>query len=203
MLGLNDSCFAYSFSEIYKKVNKNEIYEIEYNHSKTAAIIKPDRGGSVLYVNFKTRQMKNILGDWINPGISWKSDDIALIRGSCGTGCAQSVMFIAPSTTISCPVHEFRFESLTSDMPPDFYNNNFLLIDVDKKIYICYAEENIIQIFGMPSKLQAIIHPPKGYYADEADIRHDKLRITYLNMDEKVKRVIYLLRVPLKTSKHY
>src|SRR3990167_2309884 len=129
LLNLSNSCFAYSFNEIYKKVNKNEIYEIEYNHSKTAAIIKPDRGGSVLYVNFKTRQMKNILGDWINPGISWKSDDIALIRGSCGTGCAQSVMFIAPSTTISCPVHEFRFESLTSDMPPDFYNNNFLLLD--------------------------------------------------------------------------
>lgn len=191
MSGLSDSCFAYTFDEIYKKVNKRKIYEIQYNHSKTAAIVKPDSGRPVMYVNFKTRQIKNILGDWINPGISWKSDDIALIRGSCGTGCAQSAIFMAPSTIISCPVHEFRFESLNQEYPPDFYNNNFLLVDTRKKIYICYAEENFIQIFKMPFKLQAVIYPPKGYYADEANIHHGKLKIIYLNLHERVKRILY------------
>ncbi len=87
--------------------------------------------------------------------------------------------------------HEFRFESLNEEYPPDFYNNNFLLVDARKKIYICYAEENVIQIFNMPFKLQAVIYPPKGYYADEANIHHGKLKITYLNINEKVKNIIY------------
>lgn len=66
-----------------------------------------------------------------------------------------------------------------------------MLIEPHKKNYICYAEDNVIQVFKMPKKLQVNIHPPKGYYADEASIRHHHLVITYRNMQDHVKQIFY------------
>lgn len=181
---------AFSFADIQEKIRTKAICQIEYNFSKTAAIVNPDCG-SAIYINFKTKQTKTIVTGWPNAYPMWKSDTLVHIKGSCGTGCSQSIIFLAPVTSIVCPTHEFRFESLNLDEPPDFYNNNPLLIEPHKKIYVCYAENNVIQVFRMPRKLQANIHPPKGYYADEASIRHRHLVITYRNALENVKQIVY------------
>jgi len=125
----------------------------------------------------------------------WKSNTIVYIKGSCGTGCSQSVIFMAPSTNIVCPIHEYRIENLNPDEPPDFYNNDPLIIEPHKKMYVCYAEDNVI-VFQMPRKLRMTIHPLKGYYADEASIRHHHLVITYRNRHGKVKKIIYKRKPP-------
>lgn len=190
MLNFNNSCFAYSYSNIQEKIHTKNICRINYNSSKTAAIVNPDCG-SAIYVNFKTKQIKSIVKDWPTALSVWQSDTIVYIKGSCGTGCSQSVIFMAPSTSIVCPVHEFRIENLNPNEPPDYYNNDPLIIETHKKMYVCYAEDNVIQVFHMPRKLQMTIHPPKGYYADETSIRHHHLMITYRNKHEDVKKVIY------------
>lgn len=191
MLNSNNNCFAYSFNEIQEKIHKKNICHIDYNAIKTAAIVNIDCG-SAAYINFKTRKIQVIEKDWPNVGETWKSENIAYLRGSCGTGCSQSIIFIAPSTSISCPVHEFRIESLNPDEAPDFYNNNPLLIDPHKKIYVCYAEGDFIQVFRMPSLLQATIYPPKGYYAERASLQNHRLVITYRNMKtDRLKKMTY------------
>lgn len=191
LLNLNEHCFAASFNEIKNKIQSKSICEIDYNSSKTAAIVSPDCH-SAIYINFKTKQAKTIVDDWPNIFSMWKTDNIVHLKGSCGTGCSQSIIFIAPATSIICPVHEYRLESLSEDEPPDFYNNNPLLIEPHKQIYICYAEDDVIQIFRMPKKLKAIIHPPKGYYADEAIIRDHYLVINYKDAKEHIKRIKYI-----------
>jgi hypothetical protein len=117
------------------------------------------------------------------------SDSVVHITGSCGTGCAQSIIFVAPATLISCPTHEYRITSLNPREPPDYYNNRPLLIDTKKGIYVCYDEENHIQT--LPLTNYPTIHPPKGYFGSEAEIKNGKLVITYENKDGKVKHVSY------------
>lgn len=190
MLSLNNNCFAFSFDAIKNKIQKKDICEIDYNPSKTAAIVNIDCG-SAIYINFKTKTIQNIVKHWPNIFVNWKSEDIAYLRGPCGTGCSQSIIFIAPSTNITCPMHEYRIESLNLDEPPDFYNNNPLIIEPNKKIYVCYAENNVIQVFKMPKKLQMNIYPLKGYYAEEANIDRDHLVITYRNARNYVKKINY------------
>ncbi len=187
---LSNVCFASSFDGIREKIKKDAVYHIEYNFSKTAAIVNLD-SSSATYINFKTKRVKNIVKDWINIGEVWKTNNIAYLQGSCGTGCAQSIIFMAPKTSIICPVHEFRFESLDENYAPDFYNNLPLLIETHKKIYVCYAEKNVIQVFKMPRKLYANIHPPKGYFAESAVIRHGHLLINYSDIKERKKKVFY------------
>ena len=43
----------------------------------------------------------------------------------------------------------------------------------------------------MPYKLQALIYPPKGYYADEANSFENHIRITYRNAYDQVNHIIY------------
>jgi len=181
---------AASFADIQEKIRTKSICQIDYNFSKTAAIVNSDCG-SAIYINFKTKQTKTIVTGWPNAYPVWKTDTLVHIKGSCETGCSQSIIFLAPATSIVCPTHEFRFESLNLDEPPDFYNNNPLLIEPYKKIYVCYAEDNVIQVFRMPRKLQANIYPPKGCYADEARIRNHHLVIIYRNSHENMKKIIY------------
>lgn len=189
MLNLNNICLAYSFETLREKIHTKSIHNIDYNFSKSAAIVI--QNGSAIYINFKTKQTKTIIKDWPNVFSKWKSDNIVQLKGSCGTGCSQSIIFLAPTTSIVCPIHEFRLESLNLNEPPDFYNNDPLLIDAHKKIYVCYAEDNVIQVFRMPRKLQKIIHPPNGYYADKASIRHHHLLITYRNAHDAVALISY------------
>lgn len=190
MLSLNNICLAYSYNDIQKKIHTKNICHLNYNFSKTAAIVNPECGSAV-YINFKTKQTKAIVTDWPSALSIWKSDTIAYIKGSCGTGCSQSIIFIAPSNKIVCPVHEYRIESLNPAEPPDFYNNDPLVIEPNKKMYICYAEDNVIQVFQMPKKLLKTIYPPKGYFADRASLQGNHIVITYQNVHENVKKIIY------------
>lgn len=190
LLNLNDSCLAFSFNDVKEKIHKGDFCHINYNFSKTAAIVNPECE-SVIYINFKTKQIRKLVINSYNPLPRWLSDKIVYVRGSCGTGCSQTVLFVVPSTKIVCPTHEYRIESLNPNGPPDYYNNNPLLIEPHKKIYVCYAEDNVIQVFRMPKKLLTSIRPPKGYYGDDAIIWHHHLVINYHDIHEKLKRVTY------------
>ncbi|HLB41235.1 MAG TPA: hypothetical protein VJN02_00020 [Gammaproteobacteria bacterium] len=195
LLNLNES-FAYStqskpsisFAELNKKIQKKDICEIKYNPSKTAAIVNVDCG-SAYYINFKTQQTYMIINHWPNVFPAWISDTIAHIEGPCGTGCSKSIIFVAPATMVSCATHEYRVKNLTENEPPDFYNNRPLLIDPKKEIYVCYDDENNIQVFPLPT--HASIHPPKNYFSEKAEIRNGQLVVTYKNGNGKVKRIPY------------
>ena len=190
MLNLSNVCFASSFENIRERIQKNELCHIDYNFSKTAAVVNVDCN-SAIYINFKTKKVQTIVKNWPNVFPIWKSDTMVYVQGSCGTGCSQSIIFVAPATSISCPVHEYRIDNLSQDEPPDFYNNNPLLIEPHKEIYVCYAENDIIQVFKMPRKLQETIHPPNGYYAESAIIRDHHLMIIYRNKNENLKQIEY------------
>lgn len=177
-----------SFAELNKKIQEKDICEIKYNPSKTAAIVNIDCG-SAHYINFKTQQTYTIINHWPNVFLAWISDTIAHIEGPCGTGCSKSIIFIAPETVVSCATHEYRMKSLNKNAPPDFYNNRPLLIDPKKEIYVCYDDENNIQVF--PLLTHASIHPPKNYFSERAEIRNGQLVVIYKNGNGKIKRIAY------------
>lgn len=187
----SDQTIDISYNTLIKKIHTHEIgiYRSEYNPSKTAAIVFPELGPPV-YINFKTKQTYRIVDEW--PGIKavgWLNDSTVHITGSCGTGCGRSVIFIAPSTVLSCAYHQYRIESLNPIEPPDFQHNRPLLIDVKKGIYICYDNEDNIQVF--PLSKHSTIRPPQGYYSEKAEIKHGKLFVIYENGHGKVRRVAY------------
>lgn len=197
------SCYAESqtnpslsvFSKLIKKINTHTLCGIKYNPSKTAAIVNDDCR-SAIYINFKTKKTYTIsdnkLANHISP--TWLNDTIATVEDSCGTGCANVVIFVAPAMAFACPVHEYRIEFLKKNEPPDYYNNRPLLIDPKRKIYVCYDDENNIQVFPLPK--HSSIHPPKGYFAEKAVMRHDQLIVIYKNADGKTKKIVYRNSLP-------
>ena len=173
-------------------IHKKETCGVKYNPEKTAAIVNIDCG-SAIYINFTTKQTYKIIDHWPNVfSPIWLNDTIARIDGPCGTGCSKSVIFIAPSTVVSCAEHEYRIENLDWNDPPDFRNNTPLLIDVKKGIYVCYDEANNIQAFPLPK--HPTIHPPEGFYSEKAEIHHNQLIVIYENGHGKIKRVSYGVR---------
>lgn len=195
MLNLNESAAHpapdmknISFSELNKKIQQKLICEINYNPSKTAAIVSIDCG-SAYYINFKTHQTYQIIEHWPNVFPKWVSETIAHLEGPCGTSCSKSLIFVAPATVIACATHEYRIKNLLQTEPPDFYNNRPLLIDPKKRIYVCYDDENNIQVFPLPT--YSTIHPPEGYYSEKAEIQNDQLIVTYRNSNGIVKRISY------------
>lgn len=195
-LSLANQCYANInslYHQLIEQIHERKTYGIQYNPSKSAAIVKTLNGMSV-YINFNTEKVYTIINSW--PGLvyaTWLSDSIAHIQGSCGTGCAKSIIFIAPSTIISCSEHEYRIKNLNLHYPPDFQHNRPLLIDVKKRIYVCYDKEDNIQVFPLakhPIK-HPTIHPPKGYYSEKAEIEHGKLFVIYENGYGKVRRISY------------
>jgi len=189
-----DDCFAQLqqhnlFNKLVNSINKKETCGVKYNPTKTAAIVNIDCG-SAIYINFITKQTYTIIDHWPNVfSPLWLNNTTAKINGPCGTGCSKSVIFVAPSTVVSCTEHEYRIESLDDHYPPDFRHNTPLLIDVKKGIYVCYDETDNIQVFPLPK--YPTIHPPKGFYSEKAEIRHGKLVVTYENGHGKIKRVSY------------
>lgn len=185
----SDEIVNISYRDLMKQVHRHEGYGIQYNPSKSAAIV--DTSMSVpVYINFKTKKTYVITSHW--PGLvsaTWLNDLIALVKGSCGTGCARSIIFIAPSTVVSCAEHEYRIENLDRHYPPDFRHNTPLLIDVKKGIYVCYDANNNIQIFPLPN--YSTIRPMKGFYSEKAEIQHGDLIVIYENGHGKIKRVSY------------
>lgn len=177
------------YHQVIKQIHEHNTYGIQYNPSKSAAIVKTLNGMSV-YINFKTKNVYTIINSW--PGLTyatWLNDSIAHIQGSCGTGCAKSIIFVAPSTVISCSTHEYRIKSLNPHYPPDFQHNRPLLVDIKKGVYVCYDEADNIQVFPLPT--HPTIRPPKGFYSEKAEIQHGKLVVIYENGRGKVKRVSY------------
>lgn len=177
-----------SFKNLNQKIQKNDICEIKYNSSKTAAIVNIDCG-SAYYINFKTQQTYTIIDHAPNIFPAWVSDNIAHIESPCGTGCSKSIIFVAPATTVSCATHEYRIKNINQDEPPDYYNNTPLLIDPKKGLYVCYDEDNNIQVFPLP--VQASIHPPKGYFSEKAEIRNGQLVMIYKDKQGKINNISY------------
>ncbi len=191
-LNLINECYAnenISYHHLVQQIQRGQNFGIQYNSPRSAAIVEL-LNGIVVYIDFNTRKTYTISNDW--PGLVagvWLDDHIAHIQGSCGTGCARSAIFIAPSTVLSCAYHQYRIASLNPNEPPDFQHNRPLLIDVKKGIYVCYNEEDNIQVFPLSNR--SIIRPPKGYYSEKAEIKHGKLFVVYENGHGKVKRVSY------------
>jgi hypothetical protein len=196
-LNLINNCYAHAqqnktsdlFNELAKKIRNHTVCGIEYNPSKTAAIANIDCG-SAIYINFKTKQTYTITDH--RPGLvfpTWVNNTIVTVESSCGTGCAKDIIFVAPSTVISCADHEYRIKNLIKTEPPDFYNNRPLLIDPKKEIYVCYDDKNNIQV--LPLVKHTSIRPPRGYFSEKAEIRHNHLVIAYKNKDGKIKEDDY------------
>ena len=177
-----------SFEKLNQKIQKKDVCEIEYNPSKTAAIVNIDCG-SAYYINFKTQKIYTIVDHAPNVFPTWISDNIAHIESPCGTGCSKSIIFVAPAITVSCATHEYRIKNINQNEPPDYYNNTPLLIDPKKGLYVCYDEDNNIQVFPLPT--HASIHPPKGYFSEKAEIRNGQLAVTYKDKQEKIKSISY------------
>lgn len=176
------------FEKLNKMIQKKDICEIKYNPSKTAAIVNIDCG-SAYYINFETSQTYTIIDHWPNVFPTWVSDTVAHIEGPCGTGCSKSIIFVAPAIVISCTMHEYRIKNLSQNEPPDYYNNTPLLIDPEKELYVCYDEENNIQVFPLP--MHASIRPPKGYFSEKAKIRNGQLVVIYKNGSGKMMQISY------------
>ncbi len=197
LLNWPGSCYAQSqkniqsqFERLVRKINTHTLCEINYNPSKTAAIVNDDCR-SAIYINFKTKKTYTIANKKPAYHIfaKWINDSIVTVEDSCGTGCANVVVFVAPSVVFACPVHEFRIKSLNMHEPPDYYHNRPLLIDVYRKIVVCYDDANNIQVFPLPK--QPTIHPPNGYFSEKAEIRNNKLMINYQTRQGKVKKIMY------------
>ena len=196
-LSLSDNCFALapenknitSFDKLISAINKKAICGIKYNPSKTAIIVNVDCG-SAIYMNLIAKKTYTVIDHWPNVFTPiWLNDTTAKIKGPCGTGCSKSVIFVAPSTVVSCAEHEYRINNLDWHDPPDFSSNSPLLVDVKKGIYVCYDEANNIQVFPLPK--YSTIHPPKGFYSEKAEIHHNQLVVTYENGHGKMKQIPY------------
>jgi hypothetical protein len=166
-----------TFTELSKLIKSREICEILYNPSKTAALVNIDCG-SAYYINFKTKKTHRIVDNWPSVFFSWHNDSIAEVVSSCGTGCSQSVIFVAPARVITCESHDFRIKEMSKDEPP-LSSNRPLLIDHHKGIYVCYDAKGNIQIF--PLSKSETIYPPEHHYAESAKIQYNQLVITYEN----------------------
>jgi len=173
-----------SFNQLQRLIKSHQICEIQYNASKTAALVNVDCG-SAHYLNFKNKKTHTIVEHWPSVFFTWISDGVAEVESSCGTGCTQAVIFIAPAIVISCASHDFRVKGL-GKQEPSITSNRPLLIDAKKAIYICYDGNNNIQVFPFP-KIPTV-YPPSGYYADQAKLTQKHLMIHYEN--EKTGRRI-------------
>jgi hypothetical protein len=178
------------YNRLIKKINTHSLCGIKYNPSKTAAIVNDDCR-SAIYIDFKTKKTYTISTNKLANHVfaTWINDSIATVENSCGTGCANVVVFVSPAVVFACPVHEYRIESLDEHEPPDYYHNRPLLIDSQRKIVVCYDGENNIQVFSLPK--QATIRPPSGYYAEKAEIHYNKLMVIYKNKHGIIKNLIY------------
>lgn len=165
------------FNELQRLITSHRICEIQYNASKTAALVNVDCG-SAYYINFKNKITHKVVEHWPSVFFSWISDDVGEVVSSCGTGCTQAVIFIAPATVVSCASHDFRVKGLKKQ-EPSITSNRPLLIDSKRAIYICYDGNNNIQVFPFPKS--PTVYPPKGFYAEKATLEGNRVIIQYEN----------------------
>lgn len=164
---------------------------VTYNPARTAAIAG-SACGSPVYVNFKTKQTYPITKEqYRNFYVKWLDNYVATLEAGCGTGCLEAYIFVAPATVVSCSDHEYRINFLDPRQPPDYSHNRPLLVDPKKRIYVCYDNNNNIQVF--PLLKQLTIRPPKGFFSEKAEIRNGKLVVIYKNAHGKINQVDYTL----------
>lgn len=187
---INNSYADEPYTLFADAIKHNNISELNYNPSKTAAIGSL-KGDDAVYIHFKTQSIYSIMPH--QPGliaVKWFNNTVATVETSCGTGCTKSLIFIAPDTIISCATHEYRIDNLDPHQPPDYYNNIPLFIDPDRGVYICYDENNLIQTYSFPK--QPTIQPPKGYFATKAQLNGKKLVIYFKNRHGNIQKKEYL-----------
>jgi hypothetical protein len=184
------NCYADTrFDAFIHAIQNHKVCDIYYNPSKTAAIASI-KCNTAIYINFKTHKTYTVMPH--QSGLiftTWLSDTVANVETSCGSGCTKSLIFVAPNISVACATHEYRIQSLDPHTPPDYYHNRPLLIDPDRGIYVCYDENNTIQVYPFPK--HASTHPPKGYFSEKAKIQNNRLVITYKNKHGKIKRITY------------
>ena len=161
---------------------------VEYNTSKTAAIVGA-ACGKARYINFQTKKTYTIAKQYRGFSVKWLDDNTVTLEAGCGTGCIVAYIFIAPATVVYCPVHEYRIEFLDPHEPPDYYHNRPLLVDPKRRVYVCYDENNTIQVYPFPR--HASIRPPKGYFTEKASMVNGKLVVQYANRHGQKQRIAY------------
>ena len=164
---------------------------MQYNSSKSAALVNIDCG-SAYYINFKTRLTHTVVNNWPSVFFSWRNDEVAEVVSSCGTGCTQAVIFVAPASVVSCNSHDFRIKDMQKE-DPNLSSNRPLLIDPLRKIYICYDNNDNIQVYPLPNT--PTIYPPDQYFAETVKIKNGQLVIGYEN--EKTGK-LKLMKYPLR-----
>lgn len=68
-------------------------------------------------------------------------------------------------------------------------HNRPLLVDPKRRIYVCYDENNMIQVYPFPH--HASIHPPKGYFTEKASMVKGKLVVQYANRHGQKQQIAY------------
>lgn len=180
-----------SFSEVMHGIKHGVLYNVSYNIPKTKAIVGLN-DGSAVYVDFETHKTLKLMEGWINNFIGdWLTDTVAVVEGSCGTGCAHGFLFIAPDKVVTCSEYNRENDAYVEDNPKS-RTNRPLIVDPDREIYICYDAENRIQIFPFPE--YATIMPPKGYAPEQVEIIDGYLHITYENQERESEVQIFSLR---------
>ena len=184
------NCYADTrFDALTHAIRDHKMCDLYYNPSRTAAIASI-KCNTAVYINFKTHATYTVMPH--QPGLiftTWLSDTVANVETSCGSGCTKSLIFIAPNTTIACATHEYRIQNLDPHTPPDYYHNRPLLIDPKRGIYVCYDENDTIQIFPFPE--HASIHPPKGYFANKANLVNNRLVVHYEDQHGHARQIAY------------
>ena len=184
------NCYADARFDLFTHAIKSHTTcDLYYNPSKTAAIASI-KCNTAIYINFKTHETYTVMPH--QPGLiftTWLSDTVANVETSCGSGCTKSLIFIAPNITLACATHEYRIENLDPNMPPDYYNNTPLFIDPKRGTYVCYDENNTIQVYPFPK--HASIHPPKGYFAKKANLVNERLVVHYEDRHGHVQQIAY------------
>ena len=129
---------------------------------------------------------------WINNFIgTWLTDTVAVVEGSCGTGCAHGLLFIAPDKVVTCSSYNRENDDYIEGNPKS-RTNRPLIVDPGREIYVCYDAENRIQVFPFPRS--ATIMPPKGYAPEQAEIIDGQLHITYENQARESEIQVFSLK---------
>lgn len=189
-----NNCFAggshnaSTFKTAQKEMHAQEHCGVEYNTSKTAAIVGA-ACGKARYINFQTKKTYTIAKQYRGFSVKWLDDNTVTLEAGCGTGCIVAYIFIAPATVVYCPVHEYRIDFLDPHEPPDYYHNRPLLVDPKRRVYVCYDENNTIQVYPFPR--HASIRPPKGYFTEKASMVNGKLVVQYANRHGQKQRIAY------------
>ena len=124
LLSLINACYAdetISYPHAVQQIKKGQTFGVQYNLLKSTAIVEL-LNGIIININFNTKKKYLISNNW--PGLvtaTWLNNKIAHIQGSCGTECAKSIIFVAPSTSISCSTHDYRIKSLNPHYPGFFF----------------------------------------------------------------------------------